>query len=229
MALLAGVACPPLARAQPGPALEPFDAIVVTGSAAVHFTQGEREQVRIEGVDDDTQLRELFDVRDGRLRLHLAGAWRFWRSSRPRIEVTARELTRVVISGAADFAAPGPVRSRRLGVSIAGSGSVRFDRLDADSLTFDVSGSGDGRVAGVARELNLRIAGRGELDAEQLQADRAKVSISGVGEVRLWAVHELSVAVTGAGRVDYWGSPTVRRSIAGAATINERGGKAAVR
>jgi hypothetical protein len=230
LALALALACALPARAQAPEArtttvpLERFDAIEISGSAMVRFTQGTAEQVVVEG-GDDARARELFEIRDGRLRIHAAGAWRFWEGRRVRIDVTARELSRVSISGAADFVATSPVRTPRLAVSISGAGAARFERLDAESLSFDVSGAGDGHVAGTTRELKVRIAGRSELAAEELRAERASVSISGVGDVRLWVVRELEVNVAGAGRVHYWGTPSVRRHVTGAATLSERGPK----
>jgi hypothetical protein len=227
--VLAGLAGLPAARAQKAEAqtypLERFDIIEISGSATVRFRLGASEQIAVEGLDE-AAVRELFEVRNGRLRIHSAGAWRFWEGRKVRVEVTARELARLFISGAADFSMAGPLRSQRLVIGISGAGSARFERVDVDSLTFDVSGSGDGQVAGTARELKVRITGRSEFDAEALRAERGSVSISGVGDVRVWVVRELNIAVAGAGRVQYWGTPEVRRHVSGAATVNERGPKA---
>jgi hypothetical protein len=199
-----------------------FDAIEINGSATVTFVQGTVDQVFIEG-GDEVQRAVLLEVQNGNLRLNPSGSWKFWDARRLRIEVTARELARVSISGAADFTAAQPVRTERLSVSISGAGAVRFDQVDAGTLNFQVSGSGDGQVAGAARELVLRISGRSEFRGEALKAERARVSISGVGDVKVWAVQELDISVAGIGKVDYWGAPTVRRHTSGAATINERG------
>ena len=205
-----------------------FDSIEINGSASVTFVQGSVDQVVIEG-GDEVQRAVLLELHNGTLRLNPSGSWKFWDARRLRIEVTARELARISISGAADFTAAGPVRAERLAVAISGAGAVRFDKVDAGTLNFQVSGSGDGQVAGAARELVLRISGRSEFRGEALKAERARVSISGVGDVKVWAVQELDISVAGVGKVDYWGAPAVRRHAAGAATINERGPAPAVR
>ena len=205
-----------------------FDSIEINGSATVTFVQGSVDQVFVEG-GDEVQRAVLLELQNGVLRLNPSGSWKFWDARRLRIEVTARDLARVSISGAADFAAAGPVRAERLAVAISGAGSVRFDRVDAETLNFEVSGSGNGQVAGAARELVLRISGRSEFRGEALKAERARLTINGVGDVKVWAVQELDISVAGVGKVDYWGSPAVRRHTAGAATINERGPAPAVR
>jgi len=199
-----------------------FDSIEISGSATVRFVQGAVDQVFVEG-DEGAQRAVMLDVRNGTLQINSSGAWKFWDARRLRIEVTARDLARVAISGAADLAAAGPVRSERLALVISGAGSVRFDRLDAETLNFEVSGSGNGQVAGAVRELVLRISGRSEFRGEALKAERARLTINGVGDVKVWAVQELDISVAGIGKVDYWGAPAVRRHTSGAATINERG------
>lgn len=201
-----------------------FDAIEISGSADVRFSQGANDQVFVEG-GDDVQAGVSVVVRDGRLHIGPSGAWKFWGSRKVRIEVTARDLTRVSISGAADFLAAAPVRADRLSVNISGAGSARLDQLTAESLSFQVSGSGDGQVSGMSKELVLKISGRSEFRGENLRTDRGRVSIAGLGDVEVWAVQELEISVAGAGKVQYWGAPSVRRHVTGAATITDRGAK----
>ena len=203
----------------------PFDAIEISGTADVRFTQGPVDQIVVRG-DDDVQRATVLDVRNGRLRIDQGGAWRFWDPNRVRIEVQARDLSRVTISGAGDFVAPSPVRSERLLVSISGAGSARFERLDAQKLSFQIAGKGDGQVAGTTRELIVKISGHGEFRGENLRAELCEVQVSGVGNARIWSVEQLRLAVAGIGKIDYWGTPQVERRISGAATINERGAKA---
>src|SRR5688572_24847998 len=207
---------------------ESFDAIEISGSADVRFTQGPTDQVMMHGGDD--ALRDkVFEVRDRKLRIGLSGAWRFWDADKMRIEVQARDLTRVTISGAGEFRAPGAVRVGQLAVLISGSGSARFDQLNAETLNFQIAGAGDGHVTGSTKDLTLKISGHGEFRGEDLRTERGVVSVSGVGEAGVWVVQELRIAVSGAAQIDYWGTPTVKRSVTGAARINERGAKPAAR
>lgn len=205
----------------------PFDSIEISGSAEVRFVQGTTDEVRIEG-DEDGRGAEALKVRGGTLQIQPGGAWKFWNNRRLQVEVTARELRRITISGAADLNAAGPVTTARLSVEISGAGSARLDQLKADRLDFHVSGAGDGRLAGSVRELNVEISGKSRLAASDLMSERARVAISGVADAQVWVVRELSVAVSGLGTVDYWGQPTLRRSVSGSATLNDRGPKRAL-
>lgn len=201
-----------------------FDAIDISGSAVVRFVQGKTDQVFVEG-DDDSQRGVGFEVHGRTLAINPRGAWKFWNDRRLEIEVTARDLTAVRIFGAADFRAAGPVKADRLTVEIAGAGTARFDRLNADDLTFQVSGAGNGDLSGIARNLNVRISGRSSFRGENLKSDNAKVVVSGIGDVKVWATQDLGISVAGIGTIDYWGSPDVKRSVSGKAAINDRGAK----
>lgn len=202
----------------------PFDGVEISGSATIDFVQGTTDQVVVQG-GEDAQRAVTLAVRGGMLRIDPAGSWKFWDASRARIQVSARELKRVSISGAANFQATGPVRADALTVTISGAGRARFDQLETGSLDFRVSGSGDGQLAGSARDLHVRISGRSDFRGEELRSEHAVVSISGVGDVKVWATQDLEASVAGVGRIDYWGAPVVRRSVSGAATITDRGAK----
>ncbi len=203
-----------------------FDGIEISGAAQVRFTQGAEEQVFVEG-DEDVQKSVTLEVRGSTLQIRPTGGWKFWNSRRVQIAVTARELRRVSISGAADLVAAQPVQAQRLEVSISGAGLARFDRLRADMLRFHVSGAGDGQMAGSVGELQVSVSGRSEFRGENLQCERASVSVSGIGDVKVWATQQLNISVSGIGTVDYWGTPQVQRRSSGIARINERGPKAA--
>ena len=205
---------------QPGP----FDSIEISGSAMVRFTQGSIDQVFIEG-DEDTQKAVQLDLRERLLQIRPNGAWKFWNNKRVQINITARDLRRVLISGAADVQALQPLQLNTLSVHISGAGLVRMDQLRAESLNFQVSGAGDGQVAGSVNQLSLQVTGRSDFRADNLMSQRATVKVSGIADVKIWVVQDLAVSVSGVGTVDYWGSPHVQRQSSGIARINDRGVK----
>jgi Putative auto-transporter adhesin, head GIN domain len=204
----------------------PFNRITIDGSAAVRFTQGESDSVQVEGSDEARRAVEM-GVQDGRLKISTSGAWKFWAARAVQVNITARKLQRVDITGSASFVAPQAVRAEQLALSISGAGSVRFDQLQADELKFSVSGSGDGVFNGQTRALGVAVSGRGKFEGEHLASDTASVAISGVAQVGVWARQTLSIAVAGSGTVDYWGAPQVKRGIAGHAVIRHHGDKPA--
>jgi len=192
----------------------------------VRLAQGADDSVFIEG-DGETQEAVDLDVDGGVLRLRPSGSWKFWRGKQIQIVVTARDLRRVEIKGAADVVASEPLRLKQLVVRISGAGSVRFDKLKADKLEFNVSGSGTGQLAGAVDDLVVRISGRGVYLGENLASQTANLSVSGAGEVKVWATRELTAHVSGVATIDFWGNAKVTRSNSGLTTWNDRGDKRA--
>lgn len=202
-----------------------FDRLEVAGSAKVRLSQGEHDQVFIHG-DADVQQGVEVQLVNQRLVIRPTGGWKFWSSARLQIEVEMRRLSQISLSGASDLHAPGPIRAERLSIGISGAGLARFDALTAEQLRFDISGAGDGQLAGQVEQLNLSVAGKGKLLAEQLRAARASVSISGIGNANLWVTDSLRVSISGIGSVEYWGQPKLdRRSGSGMTTIKALGDK----
>lgn len=203
----------------------PFDSVELDGAGQVRLVQGDRDEVFVAG---DAQAQDNVDIRlrGSRLRIDLPGSWKFWNNGGgAQVEVRVRHLSRLTLSGANDVIAAGPISGDQLTVSMAGSGVARFDQLQVGRLDFDISGAGEGRLAGKVDQLRLSVSGKGKIGAEQLRTDAASVSISGVGNAVLWAVHSLSVQISGAGHVDYWGQPTVRKSISGFGSVDAKGDK----
>lgn len=204
----------------------PFDRLDVAGSAQVKLSQGERDQVFIAG-DAEVQKGVDVDLANNRLSIRPTGGWKFWHNARLQIEVQMRQLSQLILSGASDLHAPAAIKSEKLTVSISGAGLARFDELMVDQMRFDISGAGDGMLAGQVGDLVLSVSGKGKVQAEQLRAARATVSISGIGNANLWVTDSLRVSISGIGSVDYWGQPEVRRSSSGLGSITARGDKRA--
>lgn len=228
---LAAALLPAAGHAQAWPSCKPcspgsFDSIEISGSANVRFMQGAVDQVTVEG-DEEAQKSVELEVRGGVLYVRPSGSWKFWSSRRTQLDITARELRRLTITGAADLVAAQPVQCQRLDVHIAGAGLARFDKLHAESVRFQVSGAGDGQMAGTVTELTIDVSGRSEFRGENLRSERARVQVTGIGEVQVWATQWLGIAVSGVGTVEYWGAPQVQRRTSGIARVQSRGPKAA--
>lgn len=205
-------------------ALGAFDRLDVEGSARVRLVQGERDQIFIAG-GEDVQSKVEVERNGKRLEIRPSGSWKFWNSKRLQIDVEVRELRELSLSGATDLVANGTIKTDKLNINISGAGHLRFDDLQADQLRFDISGAGDGQLAGAVGSLGISVSGKGKLLAEQLKAGKANVSISGIGDAKLWVTEELRVSISGVGSVDYWGKPELRKSTSGFGSVNARGEK----
>jgi hypothetical protein len=197
----------------------PFDRVEIDGSGQVRLVQGERDEVFVGG-DDRMQEGVQVERRGDRLHVSLPGAWKFWNNGKAQVEIRMRSVSRITMSGAADLYAPGVVRSPQLAIDIAGAGLTHFDDLRAGKLSFTISGSGEGQLAGRVEEMRLSVSGRGKVTAGQLQVGDAHVSISGVGNADLWVTDNLRVDISGAGHVTYAGQPKIRQSISGLGSVD---------
>ena len=203
----------------------PFDSVDVDGSGQIRLVQGDRDEVFVPGgesAQDDVDIHLV----GSRMKIDLPGSWKFWNNgSGAQVEVRVRHLTRLTLSGSNDVLAPGPITGDQLTISMAGSGLARFDQLQVGRLNFEVSGAGEGQLAGKVDRFRLSVSGKGKIGAEQLRVGSADVSISGVGNAQLWTTNELRVQISGAGHVEYWGQPKVRKSISGFGSVDARGDK----
>ena len=125
-----------------------------------------------------------------------------------------------------NFSGTGPVFAvtaatlRSLGIN--GSGGIQASKLDGDTLSVSIAGSGSAKLAGRAAELKLSISGSGSVDAAQLQARRAKADISGSGSLTINASDELDASVSGSGTIWYIGSPKVKSDVSGSGSIRRK-------
>ncbi len=201
-----------------------FERVEIDGAGQVRIVQGERDEVFVNG---DARQQEGVDIGVSARTLHLdlPGGWKFWDAGKAQVEVRVRHLSRLTMEGAGDVYASGAFTGPSLGVEVAGSGVVHFDDLRVDQLSFTISGSGEGQLAGRIAGLRLDVSGRGKVAAPQLQVASARVSISGVGNADLWVTDDLHVDISGAGHVRYLGAPKVRQSISGLGSVDAIGDK----
>ena len=109
------------------------------------------------------------------------------------------------------------------GISVAGSGDVVANAMDARKLALSIAGSGNITLGGKAQALDVQISGSGDVKAGKLEARSASVSIAGSGDATLWARESLSASIAGSGDVRYYGDPSVQRSVMGSGSVRRVG------
>jgi hypothetical protein len=107
-------------------------------------------------------------------------------------------------------------------LAVNGSGGIQASKLDGDTLSVSIAGSGSARLAGRAIELKLSISGSGSIDAAQLEAKRAKADISGSGLLTVNASDALDADVSGSGTIWYIGSPKLKSDVSGSGSIRRK-------
>ena len=201
-------------------AVSGFHAIRLAVPARLELTQGEVENLAIEGAEKVLANIETV-VEDGTLVIRALKPMRTWHG-KVRIQVGARRIDGLSIAGAGDIHAPA-LRGPAMNVSIAGAGDVRIGTLETERAEIHISGSGGVRVGGRTTELSTRISGSGDVHAERLDARRVKVSIAGSGGAGVWARESLAVNVSGSGDVRYHGEPSIAKTIRGSGTLKKAG------
>lgn len=173
-----------------------FDSVTLAGSDTVTVTRGDRWQIRASGSPE--VLAELrFLVEDGELTVGRKYRRDKVRGS-ARIEIITPSLEDVTLAGSGDMTID-TLNASEVGATVAGSGSIDVNRVRASQLNATIAGSGSLRMAGQANRGDITIAGSGGIDARSLTVQRANVSIAGSGDARFRANDSVSASIVGSG------------------------------
>jgi len=218
-AVLAATPSGPAQAATESRSVADFDEVVTTVSGEVSVEQGPRESLSLEA--EPAVLRKITaEVHGRRLLIGIDGKVETHQPIRMKLGVQALRAFESRAIGAISI---GPLRSDTLALVLAGSGSIRVERLEnARNLHVRITGSGDVAVGGgqvTAQQLD--IAGIGSYTAPRLASERAAVAIDGNGEAQLAASNTLAVRIGGIGHVRYHGDPAVTRSIRGIGSVDK--------
>ncbi|SEL50215.1 Putative auto-transporter adhesin, head GIN domain [Roseateles sp. YR242] len=199
-----------------------FDAVALASSFKVVVRQGSADKVEIRTDSNLHPYLEIRVVESSKGRTLEIGARRgFQLSSRttPTITLEMRQLRGVSINGSGEIRVEAMKTTGSVDASIAGSGDIRFNGLEAERIGLRVSGSGDIVANGKATTLTVNVAGSGDVKARELVVEDAKVSIAGSGDVSVQARKRLDVNIVGSGDVGYLGNPEISMSNAGSGSV----------
>lgn len=177
-----------------------FTQVRVSGVGEVTIERAEAESLAVEAEDNILPLLDT-TVRYDALHLGTQEGASISPTRPIRYRVGVKELTAVGVSGSADIRASG-VQAGRLVVRISGSGNVR--------------------LAGTAKELDVQITGSGDCEAAGLRCKSAKVVVSGSGGATVDAAEKLDATITGSGSVRYTGDPAVQQRVTGSGSVSPR-------
>ena len=92
-------------------------------------------------------------------------------------------------------------------LSVSGSGDIKFQNYKDDTLSLQISGSGDILGDGDVKILRGRINGSGDLLLKGLHSEIVQIDINGSGDAEIWVSSSLSAKINGSGDINYHGSP----------------------
>jgi hypothetical protein len=195
----------------------PQDVVIVTGdSYSVRSEGSPRAIAQLEAVVEDDRLviRPRGDFARGFDWSSLSGATFY---------VTTPRLDAISLAGSGSVRID-KVEGGSFTGSIAGPGELAIATLDVDEVDFRIGGSGNVSAAGTAREALVSIGGSGAVRAGGLLSQTASVSIGGSGDVALTVEEEAQVSIAGSGDVDISGPGRCSVSRMGSGTVRCSGG-----
>ena len=187
----------------------------------LEIRQGDCDALVIEACCPALLSRIKSQVRDGELRIWIAGSWTellkdalttSLTRERIRYTLTVRQLTALEFNGIV-FVKAEHISTERLALVVRGMGQVSLDSLSAQLLQVDVTGACQVNLKGSVLEQRVTISAMGAYQALELESRQASIRLNGPSRATVWATDVLDVTISGPGSVDYYGSPRVRKSV----------------
>jgi hypothetical protein len=205
--------------------LSGFDEISTTGPLNLVITSGEEFSVRAEGSPQALSVIEPV-VENGRLEIGPKRGlnWSNWRNfDEATFYITMPRLTGVSVAGSGDVEID-RIEAESFEGSIAGSGELLIGAMAVDRASFDIAGAGNVEVTGTARDTRVSIGGSGDIDGAGLSSRTASVDIAGSGDVSLTVQDRADVSILGGGDVDIAGPAQCSVSRLGGGEVRCGGG-----
>ena len=202
-----------------------FDSVAVEGSYHVVVHVGERSAVRAEG---DSVAVERLDVRveNGTLmiapRRNMLDFRSFGRGA--TVHVSAPALDGAFLAGSGTMRVD-RVQSQAFEAAVRGSGGLQIEEVRAGQAEFSLSGSGSVQIDALeAAQFDAALSGSGSLRAVGT-AETSRVSVNGSGSASLAQLQtrRTSVAASGSGSVAVQASEAVDGSLSGSGSVTVHG------
>jgi hypothetical protein len=169
--------------------------------------QGSPQSVVLEG-DKETLSKIETDVEGNKLVIGREGKWGWgdwsWGREDHRITayVTVKDIEGLSVSGSGELVTEGKITSRKLDLSVSGSGQLHVDATVENELETSVSGSGRLEVSGSCRSFDASVSGSGRIVTSTNITGRAEVSVSGSGKVEASGkANEIEAHISGSGKI----------------------------
>lgn len=197
-----------------------FESLKVSNAVEVILTQGESNQLIIEGATPEAIAKVKTTIKDGQLSIFTEGKIK----SKDDIKVllTFINLKRIVQSGASKISATNTIKAEDFSINGSGAIEAKLD-MEVTRLSIDFSGASDIKLSGSADNFDLTLGGASDLKASDFVAKNVKVDISGASDVKVNATNSITGKASGASSINVKGSPTVRAietSIASSSSYN---------
>ena len=195
--------------------VKPFSVVNIVGGLDVVFEQGSSYQVRLVGGADDINAVD-YEVVSGTL--NLQGKNNMMQSLGD-VYIELAESPKV--ANVTVYVTAPDVKS----FNLAGSGTLRTEKLSSQSVVFNLAGSGQMSVKRLsASNASFNIAGSGSMDLGNLKAKTTNLTVSGTGSLKAYVADasSLSCSTIGTGSISVSGkTDTYAKSTIGNSSISD--------
>ncbi len=205
-----------------------FDKVTLAGMGELTITQGETEALEIEAEDNLLPYIES-KVRGDTLEIGFkSGELKSFVPTEPiKYHLTVKDIRAVTLSGSGDIRSE-KIEADTLDLMLSGSGNIAIETLNADDVTVTVSGSGNVTFETLAAiSLTTTISGSGKCSLAGEVSDQTLV-VAGSGDYRAaeLASQTASISVAGSGNSTLWVDDTLDVKITGSGDVDYYGSPA---
>lgn len=195
---------------------------VDAGSAFdISLTQGDKCNVKIEGIKPEDLNKIKTEVRDNVLYISLTNDVSL--SEDAKIQITIKELTYLNASGAAEIKSTSEIKAGKINVNSSGAANTKL-ALNAEEINAKASSASTLRLTGKTKTLNADVSGASSLKSKELVAETVTVEVSGAGSAKVNVTQQLKAKASGAGNVNYTGDPLKKEiDYSGAGSVKPEG------
>jgi hypothetical protein len=194
-----------------------FSKLSLMGPDDVIFTAGEKFTIRATG-DAETVKKLRYEITGDGIKVgRIKEKW-YGDQGSATIRITGPSLSSVTLAGSGDIDAD-RVEADDVKFSLAGSGNIVVQNVRAKSAAVSLAGSGNIDLAGNTDSLKITIAGSGDVNTGKLTATDAKISVAGSGNVTANATRAVDANIVGSGDVSVTGGATCKSNKMGAGKL----------
>lgn len=201
-----------------------FHEIEVAGSYDVDVRTGAAPSVSARGSQKRLD-KTVVEVQGDKLVIHPQNDHSFFHfgfsgNGSAHFTVTVPQLTASTIAGSGSIKID-KVQGQSFEGTVAGSGDIDLASVEAQRLKLTTAGSGSLKArAGKAQAVEYEISGSGDVDAGGVQAQQAKIDVAGSGGVKANALGTADVNIMGSGDVTVTGGAKCTVSKAGSGSAH---------
>lgn len=195
--------------------LPEFESFSLNGSGTVYLTQGEEQEVIIEGQSNIIDLIRT-RVYNGHWDIEFSDCIRHHGDL--KFFITLPYTSEININGSGKVISQNILTGDQITTRINGSGDVDLG-VDVDHVKSNISGSGSVFLEGLTATSDFKITGSGKVHAFDLLSAASEIRISGSGDAEVNVLDQLEVNISGSGDVRYKGTAAVQSNISGSGKI----------